>query len=264
MTDETRPARPSAASFQPSAMSHQPSALNPQPSVFSTQCSALSTGHSSLGRLFVVGLGPGDPALLTGQARSALETAEVLVGYAASLDQVRAWLPEREYRPSPLGAETERAAEALALAAAGRRVALVSSGDAGVYGMASVALEALERWRGTPPPVEIVPGVTALLAAAAVLGAPLGTDFAAISLSDLLVPWETIARRLEAADFVLALYNPASSARRWQLPAACAILRQHRSPETPVGIVREAYRPGQQVAIVSLASLADQPIDMLT
>ncbi len=233
-----------------------------------THHSSLITQHSPSGRLFVVGLGPGDPALLTGQARSALEAAEVLVGYAAYLDQVRAWLPAREYRPSPIGAERERAEAALALAAEGRTVALVSSGDAGVYGMASVALEALERWPGEEAPhVEIVPGVTALLAAAAVLGAPLGTDFAAVSLSDLLVPWDTIARRLEAvaaADFVVGLYNPASGARRWQLPAACAILSRHRSPETPVGIVRDAYRLGQRATIIPLAALPEQPIDMLT
>jgi precorrin-3B C17-methyltransferase len=223
---------------------------------------------SRSGRLLVVGIGPGDPALLTGQARAALEAAEAVVGYAAYLDQVRPWLPDRDYRPSPIGAERERARDALALAAEGRTVALISSGDAGVYGMASLALEALEAWAGeAPPAVEVVPGVTALLAAAALLGAPLGTDFAAVSLSDLLVPWPTIARRLEAvaaADFVVALYNPASGARRWQLPAACAILARHRAPETPVGIVREAYRPAQQVVTVPLRALPEQSVDMLT
>lgn len=223
---------------------------------------------SAAGRLLVVGIGPGDPALLTGQARAALEAADVLVGYGAYLDQVRIWLPERDYRPSPIGAERERARDALSLAAEGRTVALVSSGDAGVCGMASLALEALESWGAErAPAVEIVPGVTALLAAAALLGAPLGTDFAAVSLSDLLVPWTTIARRLEAvaaADFVVALYNPASAGRRWQLPAACAILARHRSPETPVGIVREAYRPAQRVATVPLHALPEQSVDMLT
>jgi precorrin-3B C17-methyltransferase len=218
--------------------------------------------------VFVVGLGPGDPALLTGEARAVLETADVLVGYEAYLDQVRAWRPEADYRPSAIGAERERAALALSLAAHGQTVALVSSGDAGVYGMASLALEALERWVGPARPrLEVVPGVTALLAAAALLGAPLGMDFAAISLSDLLVPWPTIARRLEAAgagDFVVALYNPASRGRRWQLPEACAILGRHRAPETPVGLVRAAYRPGQAVRIVPLAAVAREPVDMLT
>jgi precorrin-3B C17-methyltransferase len=113
----------------------------------------------------------------------------------------------------------------------------------------------------------VVPGVTALLGAAALLGAPLGTDFAAVSLSDLLVPWPTIARRLEAvaaADFVVALYNPASGGRRWQLPEACVILRRHRADLTPVGIVRNAYRPDQRVTMTTLAELAGQPVDMLT
>src|SRR5207247_3055514 len=137
-----------------------------------------------------------------------------------------------------------RPASALSMSAAGITVTLVSSGDAVWYEMASVAREALEQWADGPPPaVEVVPGVTALLAAAALLGAPLGTDLAAVSLSDLLVPWPTIARRLEAvaaAEFVIALYNPASGGRRWQLPEAVAILGRHRAPDTPVGIVRAA------------------------
>jgi cobalt-precorrin 5A hydrolase / precorrin-3B C17-methyltransferase len=220
------------------------------------------------GRLFVVGLGPGDAALLTPQARAALEAADVVLGYAAYVEQVRAWLPGAVCRPSPIGDEQARAREAVALAAEGRTVALVSSGDAGVYGMASVALEEWERWSPEmAPPITVVPGVTALLAAAALLGAPLGLDFAAISLSDLLVPWPTIARRLEAvaaADFVIALYNPASRGRQWQLGEACAVLRQHRDAETPVGIVRDASRPGQRVAVVPLGSLAEQTVDMLT
>ena len=221
-----------------------------------------------MGRVLVVGLGPGDPALLTAQARAALEAADSVVGYEAYVAQVRAWRPEGDYHASPIGQERERARAAVALAAAGRTVALVSSGDAGVYGMASLALEELERWEGgSPPALEVVPGVTALLAAGALLGAPLGMDFAAVSLSDLLVPWPTIARRLEAAaaaDFVLALYNPASRERRWQLGEACAILSRHRAADTPVGLVREAYRPGQTVAVVPLSALATQAVDMLT
>jgi len=219
------------------------------------------------GRLFVVGLGPGDPALLTPQARAALESADVVVGYAAYLEHVRVWLPGGDYRPSPIGDEQARARDALGLAAAGQSVALVSSGDAGVYGMASVALEEWERWPPPRPPLAVVPGVTALLAAAALLGAPIGLDFAAVSLSDLLVPWPTIARRLEAAaagDFVIGLYNPASHGRRWQLAEACAILRRHRADDTPVGVVRDAFRPGQRVGVVPLGALAAQAVDMLT
>jgi precorrin-3B C17-methyltransferase len=229
--------------------------------------SAPSAGRPG-GRLFVVGLGPGDRALLTPRARAALEAADVILGYAAYVEQVRAWLPSGVYRPSPIGEEQARAREALTLAADGRTVALVSSGDAGVYGMASVALEEWARWPpGTTPPIEVVPGITALLAAAALLGAPLGTDFAAVSLSDLLVPWPTIARRLEAvaaADFVIALYNPASRDRHWQLREACAILDRHRPDTTPVGIVRDAFRPGQRAEIVPLRALPERPVDMLT
>lgn len=232
-----------------------------------TQHSALGTQHSP-GRLSIVGLGPGDPALLTPQARAAVEAADMVLGYAAYVAQVRAWRPVGDYRASPIGDEQARAREALALAAEGLRVALVSSGDAGVYGMASIALEEWARWpSATAPRIEVVPGLTALLAAAALLGAPLATDFAAVSLSDLLVPWPAIARRLEAvaaADFVVALYNPASGGRRWQLPEACTILRRHRPDATPVGVVRNAYRPDQRVAIVPLAELLVQPVDMLT
>jgi cobalt-precorrin 5A hydrolase/precorrin-3B C17-methyltransferase len=224
--------------------------------------------ESSSGRLFVVGLGPGDPQLLTPRARAVLEAADLVIGYTSYVEQVRAWLPGTAVRASPIGDEQVRAREAVALAAEGRTVAVVSSGDAGVYGMASVALEEWERWPPERAPlIEVVPGITALLAAASVLGAPLGTDFAVVSLSDLLVPWTTIARRLAAvaaADFVVALYNPASRGRQWQLPEACAIIGAHRPPSTPVGVVRDVYRPGQQAQIVTLGELAAQAVDMLT
>src|SRR5262249_11343118 len=157
-----------------------------------------------------------DAALLTPQAEQALRAAEVIIGYDAYLDALRPLRLTGEFRGSPIGAEPERAALALELAAAGRRVALVSSGDAGVYGMASLVLEAAERAPGVE--VEVVPGVTAALSAAALLGAPLGHDFACISLSDLLTPWPIIEQRLEAAargDFVVALYNPVSRRRTW-------------------------------------------------
>src|SRR5262249_2482885 len=160
------------------------------------------------------------------------------------------------------GKEKERALEALELARAGKRVALVSSGDPGVYGMGSVLLEEAEL-RGLTPPAQIVdikmvPGVTAATAAAALLGSPLGHDFACISLSDLLTAWEIIERRLQAAaesDLVLALYNPASRERTWQLPRAREILLQHRLPETPVGIVDRAYRSGTRVVQTTLGDL---------
>lgn len=218
------------------------------------------------GALWVVGLGPGDESLLAPAARRALEEAEVVVGYRGYLALVAHLLQGKEVEAFPLGAETERAQRALTLAASGRRVALVSSGDAGIYGMASPLLELwMEREGG--PDVQVVPGVPALAAAAALLGGPLGQDFAVVSLSDILTPWETIARRLEAAaiaDFVVVLYNPRSGRRTWQLQEARRILLEHRSPGTPVGVVRRAYRQGQQVRITTLGELDAGQVDMET
>ena len=223
-----------------------------------------------MGTLYVVGIGPGAADLVTPRARRALERADVIVGYALYLDLVRAWLPEADYRPSPIGSEVERTREALALAAEHAQVALVGSGDAGIYGLAGLAHElcATCDWGGRrPPAIEVIPGTTAATAAAALLGAPLGHDFAAVSLSDLLTPWEVIARRLEAvaaADFVVALYNPASRRRRRQLDEARAILLRHRSPQTPVGIVTDASRAGERVTVTDLASLPACRVDMLS
>jgi len=222
------------------------------------------------GHLAIVGLGPGGEELLTPRARQALESAEVVVGYRAYLDLLRPWLRGVEHQASELGEEVARAREAIDLARAGRRVALVSSGDAGIYGMAGPAFEVLaERgWReGDPPPVEVEPGVSAAQAAAALLGAPLMSDFAAISLSDLLTPWETIERRLEAAgmgDFVVALYNPRSARRQQRLARAREILLRWRPASTPVGVVRNAARAGQSVLLTDLGGLSDTPVDMLT
>ncbi|MCC6419756.1 MAG: precorrin-3B C(17)-methyltransferase [Gemmataceae bacterium] len=217
------------------------------------------------GKLWVVGLGPGDPTLLTPQAREALRSVEVVVGYDAYLDALRPLALPGEFRGSPIGAEAERARLALDLATAGRRVALVSSGDAGVYGMASLVLETAEAIPEVA--VEIVPGVTAALAAAALLGAPLGHDFACVSLSDLLTPWTVITRRLDAAgqgDFVVALYNPVSRKRTWQLPQARDILLRHRGPGTPVGVIDRAFRAGQRVRLTTLGELSGEGLGMET
>ncbi len=222
------------------------------------------------GQLFIVGLGPGGPEQMTVQARAALATAEVVIGYRGYLEQAQPLLGDKPLEASELGDEVARAERAVALASAGRRVALVSSGDAGVYGMASPALEALERRQaaGLPiPEIEVVPGVTAALAAAALLGAPLGADFAVVSLSDLLTPWTVIERRLTLAaeaDFVLALYNHASQRRTWQLKRARALLLEHRPPSTPVGVVRRAYRPEQEVLVTDLDGLDRCAVDMTT
>ena len=193
--------------------------------------------------LYVVGLGPGGSRWMTWEARAALEQAEVLCGYTVYLDMIRGEFPDKEYFSTPMTQEIERCRAALERARSGRTTALVCSGDAGVYGMAGPVLELAPQF----PEVEIqvVPGVTAALAGAAVLGAPLMHDFAVLSLSDLLTPWEVIRRRLELAaqgDFVLCLYNPSSRRRRDHLRMACDIVLAHRGPETVCGWVRNAGR----------------------
>jgi cobalt-precorrin 5A hydrolase / precorrin-3B C17-methyltransferase len=207
------------------------------------------------GRLYLVGTGPGDAALVTPQARAALARCELVVGLDRYVDRVRELLrPGTRVEVSAIGGELERARLALAEARRGAAVALVSGGDAGVYGMASPALAE------ATGDVDVigVPGVTAALAGAALLGAPLGHDHCAISLSDLLTPWAVISRRLEAAargDFVISLYNPRSAGRSWQLEEARRLLLRHRGPDTPVGLVTDAYRPGQRVELTTLGRL---------
>lgn len=222
-----------------------------------------------MGTLYVVGLGPGAEDLLTPRARRALERAQAVVGYERYTELVRRWLPAASLHPSPIGAEVARVRQALRLAAELEHVALVCSGDAGVYGLAGLVYElrASTVWKHGPPAVEVIPGVTAATAAAALLGAPLGHDFAAVSLSDLLTPWEVIRRRLAAvaaADFVIALYNPASPARQHRLAEACAILLRHRPAGTPVGIVTNAEREGQQVVVTTLDELPTSGVGMLS
>ncbi len=222
------------------------------------------------GCLYLVGAGPGDLAHLTPAARAALAGSEVVVGYRRYLDLLGPLLDGKEAVSSELTEEVARAGRAVDLARRGRTVALVSSGDAGVYGMAGLALEVLREagWRpGDVPDVEVVPGITAAGAAAALLGAPLMHDWACVSLSDLLTPWPVILRRLEAvaaADFVLCLYNPRSRRRDWQLGAARDVLLRHRAPQTPVGLVTDAYRAGQRVRTTTLADLDPAAVDMLT
>lgn len=223
------------------------------------------------GHLALVGLGPGPLDLMTGRARRALRAADVVIGYRGYLDQLRGVVAERRLHGYNLGQERERAAEAIAQAESGRRIALASSGDVGIYGMAGLVFELLaERAGGLDAlgfDVEVIPGVTAASAAGALLGAPLMLDFAAISLSDLLVPWDNVRRRLDAAlagDLVLVLYNPASAARRARFAEALAAIRSKRPPDTPVGAVREAYRPEQHVEITTLGALSEDAVDMKT
>ena len=216
------------------------------------------------GRLTVVGLGPGARDLLTPRAVAALQRASVVVGLDQYVEQVRDLLrPGTRVLASGLGREEERARTAVAEASAGHAVALIGSGDAGVYAMASPALE----FAGADIDVEGVPGITAAVAAAALLGAPLGHDHAYISLSDLHTPWEVIERRITAAaegDFTVCFYNPRSRGRDRQLPKAMSVLAAHRPPETPVGYVREATRPGETVTLTTLAEFDPAQVDMLT
>jgi cobalt-precorrin 5A hydrolase/precorrin-3B C17-methyltransferase len=213
-----------------------------------------------------VGLGPGDPALRTPAAAAAVRHADVVIGYGPYVDLAGDLLAARQtVVRSPIGAETERGTEALHRAAGGERVALVCSGDPGVYAMASLVCE-LAPHHGDPP-VTVVPGVTAALAAAAVLGAPLGHDHAAVSLSDLLTPWPVIERRLRAVadgDFTVSLYNPRSKRRTAQLDTALEILAAHRPPGTPAAIVTDVGRPGQRVVRTTIAELDPEQVDMLS
>ena len=229
----------------------------------------MSKGES--GKLYLVGLGPGGLDHLTPAAQDALREADSVVGYGPYVEQVGPLVQGKNLVTMELGQELERAAKAVDLAYAGHRVAVVSSGDTGIYGMAGPVFRVLvdRGWDGENPPLEVLPGISAMQAAAAILGSPLMQDFCAISLSDLLTPWDTIVRRLEAAahgDFVVALYNPRSRKRNQQLQEARSILLGHRSGETPVGIVRDAFRPGQGVNLTDLEHLIEHvdSVDMVT
>jgi cobalt-precorrin 5A hydrolase/precorrin-3B C17-methyltransferase len=222
------------------------------------------------GSLAIIGIGPGDAAWRTAEADAALATATDIVGYGLYLDLLGHAVAGKRRHDSALGAEEARARQALDLAGQGRAVALISSGDAGIYGLATLVFELLDRdpspgWRGIA--LSVAPGVSALQAAAARLGAPLGHDFCAISLSDLLTPWPVIERRLSAAadgDFVVALYNPRSARRTTQLEQAREILMRRRRPDTPVALARNLGRRDESVAITTLADLAPDAVDMLT
>ena len=220
------------------------------------------------GRLAVVGLGPGDARQLTPEAEDALASAQALYGYAPYLDRVPKRAGQDRF-PSDNREERARAAAALGRAAQGANVAVVSGGDPGVFAMAAAVCEEIEAgpdaWRTLD--VAVVPGITAMLAVAARIGAPLGHDFCALSLSDNLKPWETIERRLDAAataGFVIALYNPISRARPWQLGRAMERLRRHLPPATPVVFGRAVGRPDEQMNIATLESAEALPADMAT
>jgi cobalt-precorrin 5A hydrolase/precorrin-3B C17-methyltransferase len=225
-------------------------------------------GSHNHGRLAIVGIGPGAPDLLTVRAINALDRAEVVVGYERYIQLLGDRVAGKDIRGSAIGREVDRAQLAIDLARQGHDVALISSGDAGIYGMGGLVFEQLESqgWTpGQPPEVDVIPGVSAAQSAASLLGAPLSNDFAVLSLSDLLTPRETIERRLEAlaaADLVMALYNPQSQKRRALFQQACETLLRHRPATTPVAVVRSAYRDSQAIHLTELGQLQRTPVDM--
>ena len=225
-------------------------------------------GHT--GHLSLVGTGPGSLDQITSAAKAAITQADVVIGYALYIDQIRSLCqPGQIVEPWPITQERQRGERAIALANWGLNVAVISSGDCGIYGMAGLVMEQLQAagWDGEAPSLQVYPGISAVQAAAARVGAPLMHDFCTISLSDLLTPWEVILKRLEAAaqaDFVVALYNPKSKTRIHQIETAQKILLNHRAAVTPVAIVKSVYRSQEEIYITNLAEMLNYPIDMLT
>ena len=241
----------------------------------------------SHGKIMLVGIGPGSAEHMTARARAAIAEADTVIGYVTYIKLVADLLDGKEIIRKSMTEELDRAIEALARAREGKKVALISSGDAGVYGMAGPAFEVLMQAGWTPPEVtvetdeagneqrivgdgievEIIPGASAINSCAALVGAPLTHDFCSISLSDLLTPWPTIARRLDAAaaaDFVVALYNPKSGRRTRQFVEAQQLFLRYRDPETPVAIVKSAYRRRQNIVLTTLEKMAEADIGMLS
>ena len=216
-------------------------------------------------QLYVVGIGPGAYEKMTGEAVAALKKCEAIAGYQVYIDLVKADFPDKQWIVTGMMHEKERCELAFASADSDVTTAIVCSGDAGVYGMAGIVLELSVNY----PEVEVcvVPGVTAALAGAAVLGAPLGHDFAVVSLSDLLTPWEVIEKRLlgaAMADFVICLYNPSSKKQADYLEKACRILMEYKSPQTKCGYVRQIGRDGEDYQLCTLAELEEKKVDMFT
>ncbi len=215
-------------------------------------------------KFYVVGIGPGAADQLTPKARAALQEAQVIAGYGTYLKLIKPLFPDKEYLQTGMTGEVQRCQQALAQAQAGKTVAMVSSGDAGIYGMAGLVLQLAE---GLPVEVVPVPGITAASSGAALLGAPLMHDFAVISLSDRLTPWEKIEKRLLAAaeaDFCVVLYNPRSHGRPELLGRARQLLGRYKAPKTPVGVVKNIGRDGEQAIVTTLAELDETQVDMFS
>ena len=215
--------------------------------------------------LYVIGIGPGAYEKMTIEAAEALKSSDVIVGYTVYVDLVREHFPGKEFLTTPMKREVERCELAFAEAAKGKTVAMICSGDAGVYGMTGLMYEIGVHY----PQVELklIGGLTAATSGAAVLGAPLIHDFAVVSLSDLLTPWEKIEKRVElaaAADFVICLYNPSSKKRKDYLQRACDLVLKHQSPETVCGYVKNIGREGEEGHVLTLRELRDTQVDMFT
>ena len=219
-----------------------------------------------MAKIFVVGIGPGGYEDMTPRARKAIEAADVVIGYSTYIKLIERYFPGKELVSSEMTHEAERCRHVLERAAQGQNVALISSGDSGIYGMAGIMLEIVGQ-SSVKAEVEVIPGITAAAAAAAVLGAPIMHDFAVISLSDRLTPWELICKRLECAsqaDFVICLYNPKSRGRTEHINIAREIMLKYKKGSTPAGIVRNAGREEQSSTVTTLDSLLDHEIDMFT
>ncbi len=221
----------------------------------------------------VVGMGPGKEAMMTEEALAALDRADVIIGYTVYLELLGDRFAGKEYLSTPMKQEVERCRMCFEQAAMGKEVAMICSGDAGIYGMASLMFELGEEYDAQNPGASmltdicVIPGITAASSGAAVLGAPLNHDFCVISLSDLLTPWELIEKRLRAAadgDFAIAIYNPSSRKRHDYLQKACDILMETASPETACGYVRNIGRDGTESHVCTLAELRDTQVDMFT
>lgn len=214
--------------------------------------------------VYVVGFGPGEKKYMTEQAVSVIEEADIIVGYTTYIDILKPQFPEKNYLSTPMRKETDRCRLAVEKALEGNKVAMVSSGDSGIYGMAGIMIEIAEEMNADVD-IVTVPGITAASTAAAILGAPLMHDIALISLSDLMTPLELIFKRVEAAasaDFVINFYNPKSKKRVDYLERAADIIMKHRDSSTPAGIVRNAGRPDQKAWITTLENLKNEPVDM--
>ncbi len=216
-------------------------------------------------KLYVIGIGPGGADQMTPRARAAIEASDIIAGYTTYIDLVRPLIGDREILQTPMKQEIDRCTRARDAALTGKTVAMICSGDAGVYGMAGLMHEVCADYPELD--LEVVPGITAACAGAAVLGAPLIHDFAVISLSDLLTPWEKIEKRLDLAaqaDFCICLYNPSSKKRADYLQKACDIMLKSKSPDTPCGYVQNIGRDGERGTVCTLAELRDTSVDMFT